>query len=339
MRRITVFSLLIAVLFLTSCTPNNELRQKSFFAMDTYITVEAYGNNAEAALNSTQEKIIFLERLWSVTDENSEIYSVNHSNGNAVELSDETAELLSFALNISAETDGALDCTLYPVLTRWGFTTGEYQVPDDKTLSELLENTGYEKVQINGNCVTVPQGMQLDLGAVGKGYAGDLAAEVLRESGVGSALLNLGGNIHAIGSKSDGTPWRIGLRSPFGEGSFATIEISDRAVITSGGYERYFTDKDGREYHHILNPETGKPAQSGLVSVTIIGSEGWLCDGLSTAVFVMGLNKAEQLWRQRNDFEMVLVADNGKIYITEGLNDVFSLNEYYSNLEVETIYQ
>lgn len=339
MRRITVFSLLIAVLFLTSCAPNNELRQKSFFAMDTYITVEAYGNNAEAALNSTQEKIISLEKLWSVTDENSEIYSVNHSNGNTVELSDETAELLRFAMNISAETDGALDCTLYPVLTRWGFTTGEYQVPDDKTLSELLENTGYKKVQINGNRVTVPQGMQLDLGAVGKGYAGDLATEVLRENGVDSALLNLGGNIHAIGSKSDGTPWRIGLRSPFGEGSFATLEISDRAVITSGGYERYFTDKDGREYHHILNPETGKPAQSGLVSVTIIGSEGRLCDGLSTAVFVMGLNKAEQLWRQKNDFEMVLVADNGKIYITEGLNDVFSLNEYYSNLEVETIYR
>ena len=328
-----------AVLLLTSCAANNEPHQKSFFAMDTYITAEAYGNNAEAALNSAQERIISLERLWSVTDENSEIYSVNHSGGEAVELSGETAELLNFALNISADTDGALDCTLYPVLTQWGFTTGEYRVPDDETLSELLENTGYEKVHLNGNRVTVPQDMQLDLGAVGKGYAGDLAAEVLKENGVNSALLNLGGNIQAIGSKPDGTPWKIGLRNPFGEGSFAALEISDRAVITSGGYERFFADENGVEYHHILNPKTGKPADSGIISATIIGSEGRLCDALSTAVFVMGLDSAEQLWRQRNDFEMVLISDNGKIYITEGLAEVFTLNEYYGNLEVEVIYR
>ena len=217
-----------------------------------HISVTAYGNNAESALNSTQEKIISLERLWSVTDENSEIYAVNHSDGETVELSSETAELLRYALNISDVTDGALDCTLYPVLTQWGFTTRVYQVPDDKILSELLENTGYEKVQLNGNHVTIPRGMQLDLGAVGKGYAGDLAATILKENGVESALLDLGGNIHAIGSKPDGTPWRLGLRNPFGEGSFATLEISNCAVITSGGYERYFTDENGEEYHQQL---------------------------------------------------------------------------------------
>lgn len=339
MKRITLFPLLTTILFLTSCAPNYEPHQKSFFAMDTYITAEAYGNNAESALNSAQERIVSLEKLWSVNDENSEIYSVNHSGGQAVELSVETAELLDFALNISVETDGALDCTLYPVLTQWGFTTGEYRVPDDDTLSELLENTGYEKVQLSGNRVTVPQDMQLDLGAVGKGYAGDLATELLRENGVESALLNLGGNVQAIGSRPDGTPWRIGLRSPFGEGSFAALEISDRAVVTSGGYERFFTDENGVEYHHILDPETGKPAHSGIISSTIIGGEGRLCDALSTAVFVMGLDRAEQLWRQRNDFEMVLVADNGRIYITEGLENVFTLNDFYGNLEVEVIYK
>lgn len=339
MRRITIFSLITAVLFLTSCARNNEPYEASFFAMDTYMTVTAYGENAEAAVTDTQEKIISLEKLWSVTDKNSEIYAVNHSNGKTVELSGETAELLKFALYISDETDGALDCTLYPILTQWGFTTGEYHIPDDNILSDLLEDTGYEKIKSDGNRVTIPQNMQLDLGAVGKGYAGDMAAAVLRQSGVRSALMDLGGNIHAIGSKPDGTPWRLGLRNPFGEGSFATLEISNCAVITSGGYERYFTDETGEEYHHILDPETGKSAHSGLVSSTIIGSEGRLCDGLSTAVFVMGLDKAEQLWRQRDDFEMVLVTDNGGIFITEGLEDKFTLNEYYGNLKVEVIYR
>lgn len=337
MKKPAIFPLLTAVIFLTSCA-DNEPHERSFFAMNTYMTVTAYGKNAETALNSVQDKIVSLEKLWSVTDTGSEIYAVNHSGGKAVEVSDETAELLKYAVYISDETNGALDCTLYPVLTEWGFTTGEYHIPDENVLSELLENTGYEKIRLNGSSVTLPQNMELDLGAVGKGYAGDMAADILRQNGVSSALLDLGGNIQAIGSKPDGTPWRIGLRNPFGEGSFAIIEISDRAVITSGGYERYFTDDNGNEYHHILDPETGQPAHSGLVSATIIGSEGKLCDGLSTAVFVMGLEKAEQLWRQQNDFEMILVTDNGDIFFTEGLEDKFSLNEYYSNLSVEVIH-
>lgn len=259
MKKSAVFPLLTAVIFLTSCAAENEEHKSSFFAMNTYMTVTAYGKNAEQALNSVQDKIVSLEKLWSATDTDSEIYAVNHSGGKAVEVSDETAELLKYAVYISDETDGALDCTLYPVLKEWGFTTGEYHVPDDNVLSGLLENTGYEKIRLNGNIVTLPQNMELDLGAVGKGYAGDMAADILRQNGVRSALLDLGGNIQAIGSKPDGTPWRIGLRNPFGEGSFATLEISDQAVITSGGYERYFTDENGNEYHHILDPETGNP--------------------------------------------------------------------------------
>lgn len=341
----TFFCILtVGLICLTACGKQSvnswtEPQSKYFFAMDTYMTITAYGENAETALNQAEERVIELEKLWSVTDENSEIYAVNHSVGENVHISPETAELLDFSVDISEVTNSALDCTMYPVLTEWGFTTGNYKIPTDEKISELLENTGYEKIDLNENNVTVPKNMQIDLGAVGKGYTGDLIVDILQENGVESALLDLGGNIQTIGTKPDGTDWKVGLRSPFDEGSFATLEISDCAVITSGGYERYFTGDDGETYWHILDPATGKPAHSGLVSVTIVGKEGRLCDALSTSLFVMGLDKATELWKQRDDFEMVLVSEKGEIYLTEGIEENFSLNQMYGNLQTEVIHR
>lgn len=330
----------VGLMFLASCSHKKntyEPQSKSFFAMDTYMTITVYGENAESALNQAEEKVAELEKLWSVTDEGSEIYAVNHSDGRSISVSPETAELLDFSLNISEMTDSALDCTIYPVLTEWGFTTSEYHIPTDMKLSELLENTGYEKINLDDNRITIPEHMQIDLGAVGKGFTGDLIIDLLQENGIASALLDLGGNIQTLGTKPDGTDWKLGLRSPFDEGNFATLEVSDCAVITSGGYERYFIGDDGETYWHILDPKTGKPAHSGLLSVTIVGKEGKLCDALSTSVFVMGLDKAEKLWKQHDNFEMILVTDTGKIYLTEGLENSFSLNEIYRNLEVNVV--
>lgn len=309
----------------------------SFFAMDTYMKITAYGDNAEEALSQAEERIMTLEKLWSVTDENSEIYAVNHNNGNPVTVSLETAELLRFSLTVSDMTNGALDCTMYPVQAEWGFTTGDYKIPSDDSITTLLANTGYEKIDLDGQNITIPENMQVDLGAVGKGYTGDLVVDILKEHGISHALLDLGGNVQTLGTKPDGTNWKLGLRSPFDEGSFATLEVSDCAVITSGGYERYFIGEDGETYWHILDPETGRPAHSGLISATIVGEEGRLCDALSTSVFVMGLDKAESLWKQHDDFEMVLVTEDGNIYVTEGLEEQFSLNNLYGNLQVEVV--
>ena len=247
--------------------------------------------------------------------------------------------MLDYSLRISDLTNGALDCTMYPVLTAWGFTTSNYNIPTDTELANLLKNTGYEKVNLDGNSIAIPEDMQIDLGAVGKGDTGDRIVDILQENGIESALLDLGGNIQTIGTKPDGTQWKLGLRSPFDEGSFATLEVSDCAVITSGGYERYFVGDDGETYWHILDPATGKPAHSGLVSVTIVGKEGRLCDALSTSLFVMGLDKAKELWEQRDDFEMVLVSEEGVIYLTEGLEENFSLNQMYGNLQTEVIHR
>lgn len=338
--------LLCLAALLTSCgqsednqtvdTVSEEENSTSMFAMNTYVTVTAYGNDTEAALSSAEEKIRSLESLWSVTDENSEIYAVNHSGGNPVEVSDETAQLLDFSLQMNERTNGAFDISLYPVLTAWGFTTEEYRVPDDDEITQLLERTGVEKISLDGQTVHVPDDMQIDLGAIGKGYAGDLVAEDLKQNGVKSALIDLGGNIQTVGTKPGGESWSIGIRNPFGEGNFGVLEIGECAVVTSGGYERYFVE-DGNTYWHILDPETGKPAQSGIISVLVIGAEGRLCDALSTSLFVMGLDRAANLWRNSDDFEMIIVTSDGGIYVTEGIEDDFTLSENFSQPEVSVI--
>lgn len=307
------------------------------FAMDTYITMTAYGRNAETALSEAEDRVTELEQLWSVTDPDSDIYAVNHSNGQPVNVSRETAELLSFTLQTAAKTDGALEPTIYPVLSAWGFTAEENRIPSDAEIAELLENVDYKRVRLENSTVRLDNGMMLDLGAVGKGYAGDLAAQVLRENGITSALLDFGGNIQTIGTKPDGSLWRLGLRDPFSGGILGVLEISNMAVVTSGNYERYFTGEDGKQYGHIIDPATGYPAESGLASVTVIAEEGRLCDALSTSLFVMGTDQAAEYWKRHRHFDMILITENGEIYLTEGVADAFALDSYHSNMKVNVI--
>lgn len=316
---------------------SREPTRREFFAMDTYMTFSAYGEGAEQALQEAEEEIYRLESEWSVTDEGSEIYQVNHSGGTPVDLSDETAQIVRFALDMAEETSGDLDPTIYPVVEAWGFTTDENRIPGQEELQTLLGNVGYEKVELEGNQIRLPDGMELDLGAVGKGYAGDLAAELLKEDGVTSALLDIGGNIQAVGSRPDGSAWRIGLRSPFEEGQIGVLEISDRAVVTSGNYERYFVGEDGREYGHIIDPKTGYPADNEMASVTIIAEEGKTADALSTSMFVKGLSGAEEYWRAHQDFDMILITEDGQVYVTEGIENSFTLNSSFANMELHVM--
>ncbi|MDE5742345.1 MAG: FAD:protein FMN transferase, partial [Oscillospiraceae bacterium] len=315
MRKFFLTVFISAAVIFSSCAFGDSPAEKTVFAMDTYMKLTAYGNNADYAVSASEEKISELEKLWSVTDVNSEIYAVNHSGGAPVPLSRETAELLSLSLEMSEATGGALDCTMYPVLKEWGFTTGEYKIPESEKIAELLKNTGYENIDFNGvyvvqPIIALPENFQIDLGAVGKGFTGDIVSRIMRENGVTSALLDLGGNIQTVGNKPDGTPWKIGLRNPFGDGLFGVLELSDKAAVTSGGYERYFVGEDGETYWHILDPSTGKPAQSGIISATAVGESGGICDALSTSLFVMGAEKSEEFWKQQGGklgFEMVLV--------------------------------
>lgn len=339
-----VISLIMILLFLGVCLAgarkikiNESKADASFFAMSTYVSLTAYGEMGDQAVAGAQEKVEELEKLWSTTDEGSEVFALNHSNGAPVNVSGETGDLLRFALEMAKETEGALEPTIYPVLLSWGFTTGENRVPAKEELELLLKNVGYDRVFMEGNCVTLPDGMQLDFGAVGKGYTGDVLVELFKEKGVKSALLDLGGNIQVIGTRPDGKNWRVGLRNPYGEGYLGVLKVCDLAVVTSGNYERYFVGGDGKTYGHIIDPAAGYPAESGLVSVTVLAKEGKLCDALSTALFVMGFDGAVSYWRQHRNFDMILITGEGEICLTEGIKDHFSLNNDYRDWKVSLI--
>lgn len=304
-----------------------ETAEHSCFAMNTYITMQASGADAARVLNETESLILELEGIFSVTEEESELYALNHSNGQSQTVSSETEELLSFALEIAEETEGSLDPTIYPLLTAWGFTTENRQVPEQEEIQSLLEQVDYTRIRMVDDTVTVPFGMALDLGAVAKGYTGDQAAAYIKEQGITSALINLGGNVQAVGTKPDGSPWRIGLRDPFSEGNVGTLTVENSAVVTSGGYQNYFMGEDGQVYWHILDPDTGYPARTGLASVTVVAPAGVKCDALSTALFVMGLDGALDYWRAHGDFELILITEDREIYLTPGLEDTFTLSD------------
>lgn len=339
-----VISLIMILLFLGVCfagarkiKTDESKADVSFFAMSTYVSLTAYGKMGEQAVLDAQEKVEELEMLWSTTDEGSEVFALNHSNGTPVNVSGETGNLLRFALKMAQETEGALEPTIYPVLLSWGFTTGENRIPAQEELELLLRNVGYNRVFMEENRVTLPDGMQLDFGAVAKGYTGDILVELFKEKGVKSALLDLGGNIQVIGTRPDGKNWRVGIRNPYGEGYLGVLEVCDLAIVTSGNYERYFVGEDGKTYGHIIDPVTGYPAESGLASVTVLAKEGKLCDALSTALFVMSPDGAVSYWRQHRDFDMILITSEGEISLTEGVKDYFSLNNGYDDWEVSLI--
>lgn len=332
-----IAAILLPFSLLTACKSpevNPPVYQTGFISMDTYISLTVYGEKGEEAAKDCQGEIERLEALMSVTDPDSEVSKINLSGGEKVTVSGDTAAVIAQALQTGRESGGALDITLRPVVVEWGFTTGDYKVPDKETLKKLLENVDYKAVKLEGSSVTLPEGYQIDLGSAAKGFAGDKTVEILKEKGITSALINLGGNVQTVGKKPDGTDWRVAVRNPFNESNMCVLEVSDKALVTSGNYERYFEDENGARYHHIIDPADGYPADNGIVSATIIGDSGLSCDALSTAVFVMGSDKAEKLWREKGGFEMLLVTDDKKILITDGITDIFS---NLSDMEVTVI--
>ncbi len=309
------------------------------FAMDTYMTMKAYGPGAQSALNDISSMISDLDSRLSVTNTESEIYQLNHAEGKSVPLSDATADLLRKALALGDTTGGALELTSYPLSLAWGFTTGDYQIPDQEAIDGLLPLVDDSAITLDGTSATLPTGAQLDLGAVAKGYAGDRAAELLKDAGVTSALLNLGSStIRAIGSKPDGSPWRIALQDPNDTSAYAgVVSATDLSIDTSGGYERYFEGDDGEIYWHILDPGTGYPAKNGLISVTVLSDSALTGDGLSTALFVMGLSDAMDYWRENGGFEFIFITDQNEIYVSQGAESLFQPLGSYETAEIHVV--
>jgi thiamine biosynthesis lipoprotein len=336
--KIFVYMFLIAAM-LTGCGVSETISSaeapeeysRTVLAMDTVMNITSYGGSEEL-LDSVEGRIEELDSLLSTTDENSEIYEINQ-NGKA-SVSADTSELISLALDFCRKTKGALDITVYPVVREWGFTTGEFKIPDDKVLKELLSHVDYTQVSLDEETgeVSLGEGQMIDLGSVAKGYTGDEVIKLMKESGIKSALLDLGGNIQVIGSKPDGTDWHVAVQNPNGGDYLGIVSVSDKAVITSGGYERFFTGEDGKTYWHIIDPSTGRPAEKGLISVTVIGDKGVYCDALSTSLFIMGRDGAEEFWRKYHNFEMIMVDTDNEVTVTEGIADSFEMmygNSYH----------
>ncbi|HHV93122.1 MAG TPA: FAD:protein FMN transferase [Firmicutes bacterium] len=290
--------------------------------MDTSIEMRIYGSkrDLEAAFRRVQE----LDNLMSRTRKGSDIYRVNQEAGRSwVKVSADTFYVIETALRFAELTGGLFDPTVTPLVELWGIGTENPQIPDQEAIDRAKALIDYRNVELDqaGRRVRLTQpGMGLDLGAIGKGYAADSVAQLLRERGVKSALLNLGGNVLVIGGKPDGSPWRIGIQDPFAaRGTHVTVlEVRDISIVTSGPYERFFI-RNGKRYHHILNPETGYPAETGLASVSIITPASTTADALSTSVFLLGVEKGLALLEELENVEGMLITNDRKVYLTSGL--------------------
>ena len=322
MKRIICLFLTTAFLLtLTACAPKSA--GVDIFAMDTYMSLVAYGKNASAALNDCTQAIHTLEAEISRTREGSDVDTLNKTGSwsGSAEGTDATADILTQALQYSAETGGLFDVTIAPLVLLWNITGDTPYVPTQEEIDALLPLVGSEHLHLSGNTAALDEGCAIDLGGIGKGYASDLVRLLLKSHDVKSATVSLGGNVYVRGSKPDGKPWTVGIQDPAGQADCAAyVSLTDAFVVTSGGYQRYFTAPDGTVYQHIIDPRTGYPAQSDLTSVSIITTDsGTRADAYSTALYVMGEQDAIAFWRTHGDFDMILITADGRVLTTPDL--------------------
>ena len=246
--------------------------------------------------------------------------------------------MLSSALTVYKQSGGALDLSIYPLVKRWGFVDGKYYLPTDEEISTEMMKLCFDKLVLTSfpssgaYSVSLPIGAELTFAAVAKGCACENAVDAMRQAGVESAFISMGGNIQTLGVKPDGSLWTVGISDPANPAThLGVINVGETAVVTSAAYQEKFVAMNGKTYHHLLNPASGYPANNSLSSVTIICEDGTMADCLSTAMFVMGETKALNYWRQYGGFEMILVTDSKRVVCTSGLIEKFTLvNDSYT---------
>lgn len=292
------------------------------YALDTMCSITAYGFNAKAAVTDSIDTLKKLEASLSVHRESSDISKLNREK--TAVLDKDVFNMIDTAIKVSRDTNGAFDVTVKPLVDLWNIKGGG-PVPSGEDITHRLKSISSENIQLDFDELTstlTNHDTQIDLGAIAKGYCADKVAEVLENHGVKSAIVDLGGNVRTIGKKSKNA-WRIGIQDPKEKRGeyFGILDISDKCVVTSGGYERYFTE-NGKVYHHILDPRTGYPADSGITSVSIIADDGAVADALSTAVYVLGADDGLSLLHS-DDYKNVgyIITDkNGKVYMSENID-------------------
>ncbi len=320
-------------------TKDLKMLSRESYRLGTVVRITLYGENKEKmkkALDLAMEEIGRLEGLLSVNISSSDVSLVNEASGKfPVKVSEETACLLEKALDWSRLTNGAFDPTIGSIVRLWGIGTSRESVPSVEELEKALALTDYRKVSVlrkgKDFFVQAGEGQRIDLGGIAKGYVTDRVRELLLKNGITSAIIDLGGNIAVIGTPPKEAKWKIGLQNPFGQRGeyFGVTEATDLSVVTSGPYERYF-ESNGVRYHHIFDPATGYPSLSDLASVTVVSSNSTDADALSTALFVMGLQKSLSFLRAHKEANSVLVIRKSgidKVYVTEGLLGNFILKD------------
>ena len=318
-RLISLTLLLCLLLGLTACG-SDEPVVKQIFAMDTYMELRAYGSKAEFALSEAVNSINQAAAELDPELETSTVYAMNHAQGQPVEVSDRILHMLDTVSTVYSQSGGALDLTVYPVVKAWGFIDSQYRVPDAQELEQLKAVPCFPEVQVDGSTVTLPAGAQLSFGSVAKGEMAEEVMAGLRSQGIKHAFVSLGGNVQTLGTKPDGSPWRIGVEDPRNPGGhLGVLEIGEKAVVTSGSYQRFF-EQDGQLYHHIIDPATAAPAQTGLRSVTIVCDDGTMADSLSTTMFVLGLEGAMDYYHTYGGFELIFVTTDNRVLVSSGLD-------------------
>ena len=323
MKRLRLLALLIVLaLAMGGCTSAEEQKQTAVgFYLDTVIMLTAYVENVDV-LNDALEECGRYERLLSRTVEGSDVWRVNHAGGQPVEVSDDMITLLDTARQVSELSKGAFDVSIAPVSTLWDFTSGAAVVPDADAIAEAAGRVDYSRIEVEGNRVTLPEGMMIDLGGIAKGYIADEVKQYLIDRGVESAVLSFGGNIVAIGVKPDGSPWKVGIQDidkPTGEYMLVARNYGG-STVTSGIYERGF-EAGGVYYHHILDPNTGWPVQNELASVTIFSESSMWGDALATAAFALGTEGGTALIEGLDGVEAVFIARDRAYSGTSGAGE------------------
>ena len=298
--------------------------------MGTIIQLKVYGSNAKEATEKALQRINDIENKMSVNIETSEVTKLNAKAGiSAQKLSMDTYSVIDKSVQYSKLTQGALDITIQPIVKLWGIGTDKERIPLKTEIDEKLKLVDYNDIILDAKSSTVKlrrTDQAIDLGAIAKGYTADEIKRVLVSNKISSALINLGGNVYAVGNKTDGNSWNIGLQNPLDtRGQYiGTISVTDKSVVTSGNYERFFI-QDGKRYHHIYDSKTGYPSESGLISTTIISDNSIDGDALSTSTFIMGLTKGMKLVESIKGVEAIFITADKKVYVTQGLKDNFNL--------------
>ncbi len=303
---------------------------RSEFLMGTWIETKVYGYRANKALDQVYARLAEIEKKMTINAAGSEIDAVNAAAGKSpIRVSPDTFSVVAKAISYSSLTGGRFDPTIQPIVSLWRIGFPDARVPEPQEIQSALRLVGYQGVQLEKDGSTIyltKPGMGIDLGGIAKGYAADEAVKILKENGIKSALVSLGGNIYVIGSRPDGAPWRIGVQDPVDARNsyLGIVQITDATLVTSGAYERYL-EANGKRYHHIIDPLTGYPAESDLISTTIVTKSSIDADALSTSLFVLGRVKGLELVKQLPGVDVILVDRDNRVYVSDGLRDRFTM--------------